>query len=154
MYCLFNLSKRFSLSQHNASASVVRRCCSRKLGISFLFVFRLFGPFAISLSFHFRCGAVDGVWCVARRGQKLFVLNHIANDARVAIVSTKYSIFYLYPIVYGWRTFYCSFLVLATTFCVAVYSFTFCLRLFRCRRRLVKQSAADTARTRCEHTHQ
>lgn len=30
IYCLFNLSERFSLSQHNAIASVVRRCYSRK----------------------------------------------------------------------------------------------------------------------------
>lgn len=90
----------------------------------------LCGPFAF---FCHCCRLVWKVWEVFGGlgadvwKQMLFVLNHIANDARVASVCTKHSIFYLYPIVWV-RTFYGSFRVSATCVRPFVYCFP-CLRL-------------------------
>lgn len=101
MYCLFNLSKRFSLSQHNAIASVVRR----SLVSTNVFIFPSFSAFFVRLRFggggpysHFRiflafhlCAPGGPRWVrqlmtggAFGARPKAFVLNHIANDAHKA----------------------------------------------------------------------
>lgn len=63
-YCLFNLSQRFSLSQHNANASVViltnafSQCCSMS---SVCGPFAFFCHFIIAVDWYARCGATVGM---------------------------------------------------------------------------------------------